>query len=165
MNAHVAIIPAAEDSHKLSQGADVNRTCEADKEPPTSYRFGLGCPVLLGGKVWIVVDRQQSSMGREIYGIYRPRDIRPYRLILGHALAPAPVVMQAVEIDRLFTIAHMLKGPDSRYFRYNGRGPTRQEFERREPWRVSLLRQWSRILASAHKGCIGMTPGIYTSLV
>ncbi|WP_172745972.1 hypothetical protein [Neorhizobium sp. T7_12] len=54
------------------------------------YTFNIGQLVTFAGTTWTVVDRHPTTNGHQIYSLFRPGDIRPFRVVLGRALAAAP---------------------------------------------------------------------------
>jgi len=155
MNTHATLSP---DRTLLPRGL-------LPRRPSANFRFELGTPVLSYGDIWIVTGRQRSSVGRECYWIYRHRDLRPLRLIQGDYIEPAPVVLYADELDDLLDIATGLKGPDSLYYRPDNDGPTRADMERQGGMRrLEMARQWSELLARAHRRGLRFTPGIMRAI-
>ncbi|MDX3928706.1 MAG: hypothetical protein QHC90_23235 [Shinella sp.] len=136
MNMHAPV--GAADRTLLPRGLIARR-------PARTYRFRMGSPVLSGGEVWVVIDRQRSFAGRELYTIFRPRDDRPFRMVLGSFLEPAPVRMRPGDLRRLLSIAIELKGPDEWYLDDRPMTPAERAA------RPGLMARWSSMLADAFR--------------
>ncbi|WP_105401607.1 hypothetical protein [Neorhizobium sp. T7_12] len=67
-----------------------------------AYTFNISQLVTFGGTTWTVVDRQRTTNGNQLYSLFRPGDISPFRVVLGRALAAAP--SDPVEADRLYKV-------------------------------------------------------------
>ena len=125
----------------------------------TGWSFELGQPVVLGGRVWIVIDRTRTLLGREVYSIYRHRDVRPLRVIVGGVLVAAQVMLGGADLAQLFDVANALKVEYERDCLCD-RGNTRNNRRR-----IELAVEWSYLLARAHRRAHGRAPGVYTAVV
>ncbi|WP_172724002.1 hypothetical protein [Neorhizobium sp. T25_27] len=67
-----------------------------------AYTFNISQLVIFAGTTWTVVDRHPTTNGLQIYSLFRPGDIRPFRVVLGRALAAAP--SDPAEADRLYKV-------------------------------------------------------------
>ena len=67
-----------------------------------AYTFNISQLVTFGGTTWTVVDRQRTTNGNQLYSLFRPGDISPFRVVLGRALAAAP--SDPVDADRLYKV-------------------------------------------------------------
>ncbi|KAB1086518.1 hypothetical protein F4V91_08810 [Neorhizobium galegae] len=66
------------------------------------YTFNIGQLVTFGDTTWTVVHRSPTTNGHQIYNLFRPGDIRPFRVVLGRALAAAP--SDPAEADRFYDV-------------------------------------------------------------
>lgn len=134
-----------------------------------SYRarwsFKLGQPVVLGGKVWIVIDRTRSLLGREVYSVYRHRDVRPLRVIVGSALVAAQVMLGGADLAQLFDVANALRVEYERDCLRDRRNAASAGQAGNNRRRIELAVEWSYLLARAHRRAHGRAPGVYTAVV